>query len=201
MFLVVCQFRINLIGDHDKVVLARESGDALDVLLGLGGEADHEVELQVLDALREDQMGTIENLVVRHHRFHKFDGMHLPLRLQRLAMVAGKVNGRQATFIVDTGGELGLDVNNRVVDELETDPARFLPDVTHDDLAEETVVHIDLNRPMSEIRAPMRTKATGVRSVRSTRKRSGRSRITVADSTHGMASSWRRRSASGTCSS
>lgn len=50
-------------------------------------------------------------------------GLHLPLRLQRLAMVSGKVNGRQATFIVDTGGELGLVVNNRVVDELGTDPA------------------------------------------------------------------------------
>ena len=37
---------------------------------------------------------------------------------------------------------------------LETDPARFLPDITHEDLATE-VVSIDLTRPMSEIRATL----------------------------------------------
>ena len=37
---------------------------------------------------------------------------------------------------------------------LETDPARFLPDITHEDLAAE-VVSIDLTRPMSEIRATL----------------------------------------------
>src|SRR5215203_2179594 len=41
------------------------------------------------------------------------------------------------------------------LEQLETDPAHFLPDVTHDDLAEEQVVHIDLNRPMAEIRAEL----------------------------------------------
>jgi fumarate hydratase class I len=49
------------------------------------------------------------------------------------------------------------------LEQLETDPARFLPDVTHDDLGDADVVHIDLNRPMSEIRAelskyPVRTR-------------------------------------------
>jgi hypothetical protein len=39
--------------------------------------------------------------------------------------------------------------------ELERDPARFLPDVTHDDLEDEAVVHVDLTRPMSEIRAEL----------------------------------------------
>ena len=38
---------------------------------------------------------------------------------------------------------------------LETDPARFLPDITHDDLADAAVVHIDLNRPMADIRAEL----------------------------------------------
>ncbi|MFM7685793.1 MAG: fumarate hydratase [Actinomycetota bacterium] len=41
------------------------------------------------------------------------------------------------------------------LEQLETDPARFLPDVTHDDLEGEQVVHIDLNRPMAEIRAEL----------------------------------------------
>lgn len=41
------------------------------------------------------------------------------------------------------------------LEQLEHDPARFLPDITHDDLGESEVVHIDLNRPMSEIRAEL----------------------------------------------
>jgi fumarate hydratase class I len=41
------------------------------------------------------------------------------------------------------------------LEQLETDPARFLPDITDNDLGETAVVHIDLNRPMSEIRAEL----------------------------------------------
>ena len=41
------------------------------------------------------------------------------------------------------------------LEQLETDPARFLPDVTVDELADEQVVHIDLNRPMADIRAEL----------------------------------------------
>jgi fumarate hydratase class I len=37
------------------------------------------------------------------------------------------------------------------LEQLEADPAHYLPEVTHDDLADD-VVHIDLNRPMDEIR-------------------------------------------------
>jgi fumarate hydratase class I len=40
------------------------------------------------------------------------------------------------------------------IEKLETDPARFLPDVTHAQLGGE-VVPIDLNRPMAEIRATL----------------------------------------------
>jgi fumarate hydratase class I len=40
------------------------------------------------------------------------------------------------------------------LEELETDPARFLPEVTEVD-TEGDVVHIDLNRPMSDIRAEL----------------------------------------------
>jgi fumarate hydratase class I len=48
------------------------------------------------------------------------------------------------------------------LEELETNPARYLPEITHADLAGE-VVGIDLNRPMAEIRAtltryPVRTR-------------------------------------------
>ena len=43
------------------------------------------------------------------------------------------------------------------LEKLETDPARFLPDVTEDHLESETtpVIRIDLNRPMDEIRAQL----------------------------------------------
>jgi fumarate hydratase class I len=40
------------------------------------------------------------------------------------------------------------------VEQLETDPARFLPEVTHDDLGGD-VVTIDLTRPMNEVRATL----------------------------------------------
>ena len=41
------------------------------------------------------------------------------------------------------------------LEQLEEDPARFLPEITHDDLDDADVVHIDLNRPMDEIRAEL----------------------------------------------
>jgi len=40
------------------------------------------------------------------------------------------------------------------LEQLETDPARYLPEVTDDHL-DDDVVHIDLNRPMAEIRAEL----------------------------------------------
>jgi hypothetical protein len=49
-------------------------------------------------------------------------GLRLPLRMQRLAMVNGSVNTKPATFIVDTGGELGLVVSGRVADGVNADP-------------------------------------------------------------------------------
>jgi fumarate hydratase class I len=49
------------------------------------------------------------------------------------------------------------------LEELERDPARFLPEVTEADLDDVAVVRIDLNRPMAEVRAelskyPVRTR-------------------------------------------
>ena len=41
------------------------------------------------------------------------------------------------------------------LEQLETDPARYLPDVTDEHLAGDEVVRIDLTRPMSEIRATL----------------------------------------------
>jgi len=49
------------------------------------------------------------------------------------------------------------------LEQLEHEPAHYLPETTHDDLDAEAVVRIDLNRPMSEVRAelsryPVRTR-------------------------------------------
>ncbi|EWM67159.1 fumarate hydratase [Micromonospora chalcea] len=41
------------------------------------------------------------------------------------------------------------------LERLETDPARYLPDVTDETLETEEVVRVDLNRPMDEIRAEL----------------------------------------------
>jgi len=41
------------------------------------------------------------------------------------------------------------------LEQLERDPARFLPETTHDDLEGAEVVKIDLNEPMAEIRAQL----------------------------------------------
>jgi len=41
------------------------------------------------------------------------------------------------------------------IEQLETDPARFLPEQTHDTLEESDVVAIDLNRPMDQILAEL----------------------------------------------
>ena len=51
---------------HPVAHLQRQIANRHQVFVGLGREADHVVELQVLDAAREDQIGAIEDLVVGH---------------------------------------------------------------------------------------------------------------------------------------
>jgi fumarate hydratase class I len=49
-----------------------------------------------------------------------------------------------------------IDAKGVWLEQLETEPAHYLPEVTDEHL-EDTVVHVDLNRPMSEIRALLTT--------------------------------------------
>ena len=51
---------------HDVAQLHRQIANRDEVFVCLGREADHEIELQVLDAARENQLGAVEDLVVRH---------------------------------------------------------------------------------------------------------------------------------------
>jgi tetratricopeptide (TPR) repeat protein len=63
-------------------------------------------------------------MTLARHVSQETGGIRLPLRMQRLALVRGTVNGNvPATFIVDTGGELGLVVSGRLADTLNMDPA------------------------------------------------------------------------------
>ncbi len=41
------------------------------------------------------------------------------------------------------------------LEQLEQDPAKYLPEITQDDLADAAVVHVDLNQPMAQIRAQL----------------------------------------------
>ena len=50
---------------HQLAHLQRQIANRHKVFVRLGGEADHVVELQVLDAVGEDQLGAIQDLVVR----------------------------------------------------------------------------------------------------------------------------------------
>jgi hypothetical protein len=51
---------------HQLAHLQRQIANRNEVFVSLGREADHVVQLQVLDAAREDQLGAVEDLVVRH---------------------------------------------------------------------------------------------------------------------------------------
>ena len=51
---------------HALANLQRQIANRDQVLVRLGGEADHVVELQVLDAVGKNQIGAIENFVVGH---------------------------------------------------------------------------------------------------------------------------------------
>ncbi len=64
-----------------------------------------------------------------------------------VAMAVSCSADRQALGKITAGGIY--------LEQLETDPARFLPEVTHDDLEDSEVVHIDLTKPMAEIRAEL----------------------------------------------
>ena len=50
--------------EHAVAHLEGEVADAFEIFVGLGGESDHVIELQVLDAAREDQVGAIQDLFV-----------------------------------------------------------------------------------------------------------------------------------------
>ena len=111
------------------------------------GFRDHEMEQQVLELTRKFGIGA------------QFGGKYFchdvrVIRLPRhgasnpIAVAVSCSADRQALAKITPDGVF--------LEQLETEPARFLPDVTDDHLDDE-VVKIDLNRPMREIRDQLST--------------------------------------------
>jgi fumarate hydratase class I len=109
------------------------------------GFRDHEFEQKVLELTRRTGIGA------------QFGGKYFchdvrVIRLPRhgascpIAIAVSCSADRQALGKITAKGAF--------LEQLERDPARFLPDVTHDDLGGD-VVRIDLNRPMAEVRAEL----------------------------------------------
>jgi fumarate hydratase class I len=115
-------------------------GNALGV-----GFRDTEVEQQVLELTRQFGIGA------------QFGGKYFchDVRVVRLPRHGASCPVAIAVSCSADRQALGKVTRDGVfLEELERDPARFMPEVTDEDLDGE-VVQIDLNRPMSEIRATL----------------------------------------------
>jgi fumarate hydratase class I len=110
------------------------------------GFRDLELEAQVLELTRNFGIGA------------QFGGRYFchDVRVVRLprhgascpvAIAVSCSADRQALARITPGGVF--------LEQLETDPARFLPDVSEEQLEGEAAVAVDLNRPMAEIRAQL----------------------------------------------
>ena len=132
----------------------------LDTLPTRGNELGHairdpELELQILELTRQFGIGA------------QFGGKYFchDVRVIRLPRHGASCPVGVAVSCSADRQALGKITRDGVfLEELERDPAKYLPDTTHEHLGEDTpVVRIDLNRPMHEIRAeltryPVRTR-------------------------------------------
>jgi fumarate hydratase class I len=123
----------------------------LDTLPSVGsgnGEAfrDRDLEAQVLELTRNFGIGA------------QFGGKYFchDVRVIRLPRHGASCPvGVAVSCSADRQAKAKITADGVFLEQLERDPARFLPDVTTEDLDESDVVHVDLNRPMSEIRAQL----------------------------------------------
>jgi fumarate hydratase class I len=113
------------------------------------GEAfrDRDLEAQVLELTRNFGIGA------------QFGGKYFchDVRVIRLPRHGASCPvGVAVSCSADRQAKAKITADGVFLEQLERDPARFLPEVTHEDLAESAdtsdVVRVDLNRPMSEIR-------------------------------------------------
>ncbi len=122
----------------------------LDSLPTSGGKAGHgfrdlDLEQKVLQLAQQTGIGA------------QFGGKYFchDVRVIRLPRHAASCPVAMAVSCSADRQALGKITRDGVfLERLETDPAHFLPEVTHDDLSDH-VVQIDLNRPMADIRKEM----------------------------------------------
>ncbi|EHK82706.1 fumarate hydratase [Saccharomonospora azurea SZMC 14600] len=133
--------------EHNLKVAKLASARYLDELPREGSELGHgfrdvELEQQVLEMTRQFGIGA------------QFGGKYFchDVRVIRLPRHGASCPvGIAVSCSADRQAKAKITPEGVFIEQLERDPARFLPDVTDDQLSDE-VVQVDLNRPMSEIR-------------------------------------------------
>ncbi|MEV7095492.1 fumarate hydratase [Amycolatopsis sp. NPDC051045] len=122
----------------------------LDTLPTEGSELGHafrdpDLEQQVLEMTRQFGIGA------------QFGGKYFchDVRVIRLPRHGASCPvGIAVSCSADRQAKAKITADGVFIEQLERDPARFLPDVTEEDLSDD-VVAVDLNRPMAEIRAQL----------------------------------------------
>jgi len=144
--------------EYNLKIAKLASARYLDTLPTAGSAAGHafrdlDLESQVLDMTRQFGIGA------------QFGGKYFchDVRVIRLPRHGASLPvGVAVSCSADRQARAKITPAGVFLEQLERDPARFLPDVRDGDLSDE-VVHVDLNRPMAEIRAtlaalPVRTR-------------------------------------------
>ncbi|RSM37988.1 fumarate hydratase [Amycolatopsis balhimycina DSM 5908] len=106
---------------------------------------DQDLEQQVLEMTRQFGIGA------------QFGGKYFchDVRVIRLPRHGASCPvGVAVSCSADRQAKAKITADGVFIEQLERDPARFLPDVTEEDLSDD-VVSVDLNRPMAEIRAQL----------------------------------------------
>ncbi len=122
----------------------------LDTLPTSGSELghafrDHDLEQQVLELTRQFGIGA------------QFGGKYFchDVRVVRLPRHGASLPvGIAVSCSADRQAKAKITPEGVFLEQLETEPARFLPETTQEELPDE-VVHVDLNRPMDAIRAQL----------------------------------------------
>ncbi|MBB6379578.1 fumarate hydratase class I [Pseudonocardia eucalypti] len=138
-----------LSAEHTLKTAKLASARYLDTLPAAGsglGEAfrDRDLEAQVLELTRNFGIGA------------QFGGKYFchDVRVIRLPRHGASLPvGVAVSCSADRQAKAKITADGVFLEQLERDPARYLPDVSSEDLSDETdVVRVDLNRPMPEIR-------------------------------------------------
>jgi fumarate hydratase class I len=136
--------------EYNLKVAKLASARYLDTLPTEGGAAGHafrdvDLEQQVLEMTRQFGIGA------------QFGGKYFchDVRVIRLPRHGASCPvGLAVSCSADRQAKAKITADGVFIEQLERDPARFLPEVTGDELTDE-VVHLDLTRPMDEIRATL----------------------------------------------